>query len=189
MEKFKKVNDETVMKTPRLAVAKVTYKSDESEFTHTIIKSAPSVAVLIINENNELALIKQFRSTTGDYFIEVPAGLLNYGETVEEAATREAREESGLVVKEVKRLNKSCNYLDPSKSNEDYGSAVAKVEKIADRHLDENEKIDSEIIWMPLSEVKSRLMKQLVEGTDFFDKLYMSGHSTDTLLQYFFINS
>ena len=189
MENFKKVNDETLMETKRLEVASVTYKSSESEFTHTIIKSVPSVAVLVINEDNELALIKQFRSTTGEYFIEVPAGLLNEGETIEEAAAREAREESGLVIKEVKRLNKSCNYLDPSKSNEDFGSAVAKVERIADRHLDENEKIDSDVIWMPMSEVKERLKKQLVEGEPFFEGLYMSGHSTDTLLQYFFINS
>ena len=181
MEKFNKVNEETVFKTPRMCGVKVTYESEESEFTHTIIKSAPSVAVMITPA--------WMSKSSPKYFIEIPAGLLNYGETIEEAAKREAREETGLVVKEVKRLNKACNYLDPSKSNEDFGSAIAKVERIADRHLDEHEKIDSHIIWMPLSEVKLRLMKQIVEGKDFFEGLYMSGHSTDTILQYFFTTS
>lgn len=42
-------------------------------------------------------LQKQFRPPTGAVTIEVPAGLVDEGETAEEAAVRELKEETGYV--------------------------------------------------------------------------------------------
>lgn len=47
----------------------------------------------------EIILQKQFRPPVDKVTIEVPAGLIDAGETAEEAAVRELREETGYVGK------------------------------------------------------------------------------------------
>jgi len=45
----------------------------------------------------ETVLVSQFRPPVGDYVLEFPAGLVDAGESAEEAAVRELKEECGLV--------------------------------------------------------------------------------------------
>ena len=46
-------------------------------------------------EDSQILLIKQFRPPLGKYCLEMPAGLVDEGETVEAAALRELKEETG----------------------------------------------------------------------------------------------
>lgn len=185
MKKLTKVNEERVFKTPRMEGVKVSYNDDMGNhvLTHVIIKSAPSVAI-IVRKDNKIALIRQFRSTTGEYYIEIPAGIINEGETEVEAAIRETREETGLLVKGAYELVKGPSLLDPSKSDENYGVAVADVCGQKSQCLDEMEQIDSEIIWMDENEVFSKIKAQLFEGKPFHDEFFMSGHSLYALMAY-----
>jgi len=50
---------------------------------------------------NELVMIKEYRSPIGDFTYGFPAGLIDHDETAEEAAIRELKEETGLTVKNV----------------------------------------------------------------------------------------
>ena len=50
--------------------------------------------------NDKMYLIKQFRPAVNDYVIEFPAGLVDSGETEEEAVVRELYEETGLKVEQ-----------------------------------------------------------------------------------------
>jgi ADP-ribose pyrophosphatase len=52
-----------------------------------------------------LVLIKEYRVPVGGYLYALPAGLLDAGESVEEAARRELTEETGLTVTAVKRAS------------------------------------------------------------------------------------
>lgn len=185
MKKLTKTNEERVFKTPRMEGVKVTYndESGNSVLTHTIIKSNPSVAI-IVRKQDKIALIRQFRSTTGKYYIEIPAGVINDGETEVEAAIRETREETGLLVKEAYSLVKGPSLLDPSKSDENYGVAVAEVYGQKGQCLDEEEQIDSEILWMDEGDVFNRLCAQLFNGEPFSEDLFMSGHSLYALMAY-----
>lgn len=188
MKIFAEKNEVERFHTSRMQAVDVTYhKEDGTEFTHTIIKSRPSVCVIIFNDKNQIALIKQFRSTTGKCYVELPAGLYEEGESLEQAAAREALEETGLLVADVKRIMQCPNILDPSKSNEDFGSAVAYVTAQGDQSLDKFEQIDSQIIWMNYDEVISRMKSQMLTNGTFLDDLQMSGHSTNTLLAYEFL--
>ena len=55
------------------------------------------VAILDKSSGPELVLQKQFRPPIGKVCIEVPAGLIDEGETPEECALRELREETGYM--------------------------------------------------------------------------------------------
>lgn len=185
MKKLTKTNEERVFKTPRMEGMKVSYADEQGNhvLTHTIIKSNPSVAI-IVRKNDQIALIQQFRSTTGQNYIEIPAGIINDGESEEAAAIRETREETGLLVKDVYSLVKGPSLLDPSKSDENYGVAVAEVYGQKTQALDEMEQIDSEILWMDEEEVFARVKAQLFEGEKFMNDLFMSGHSLYALMAY-----
>lgn len=185
MEKLIKTNEEQVFKTPRMEGVKVSYSDEQGNYvlTHTIIKSNPSVGI-IVRKEGQIALIKQFRSSTGENYIEIPAGVINDGESETEAAIRETLEETGLIVNNVYSLVKGPSLLDPSKSNENYGVAVADVSGKGERMLDETEKIDSEIIWMNEKEVFERLKAQMYKGEYFKDNLFMSGHSLYAIMAY-----
>ena len=185
MKKLTKSNEERVFKTPRMEGVKVTYNDELGNhvLTHTIIKSLPSVAI-IVRKENKIAFIRQFRSTTGKHYLEIPAGLLNDGETEVEAAIRETREETGLLVKDAHVLVKGPSLLDVSKSDENYGVAIAEVYGQKGQCLDEQEQIDSEILWMDESMVFERIRAQMFNGEKFYEDLFMSGHSLYALLAY-----
>ena len=55
-----------------------------------------AVVVIPILPNGDIAMIRQFRYSVGEEFIELPAGKLDKGETPEECAKRELEEEIGF---------------------------------------------------------------------------------------------
>lgn len=185
MDNYKKVRQERVFATPRMEGLKVTYVDEQGNIvlTHTVIHSKPSVAVIVRHEG-KIAFIKQFRSTTGEFYIELPAGLIEAGETEEMAAIRETEEETGVVVGNVKVLVKGPSLLDPSKSDENYGVIVADMIGNKKRHLDEMEKIDDQIIWLEEDFVFKKLCEQLFEGKVFYEDMFLSGHSLYALMAY-----
>ena len=61
---------------------------------------ADGVMIIPITENDEFVLLKQFRPAINDYIYEFPAGLIDNGEDVIKAATRELFEETWLLASE-----------------------------------------------------------------------------------------
>lgn len=59
-----------------------------------------SVSIVATDDKKErLCIIRQFRVAAGKYVYEFPAGLMDEGENVEEAAVREFKEETGMELK------------------------------------------------------------------------------------------
>ena len=65
-------------------------------------KKADAVAIVAYHEeSNKFVLLKQYRYAIGDYIYELPAGLVEDGESIEYAAKRELYEETGLEATEM----------------------------------------------------------------------------------------
>lgn len=185
---MKKQKETKLFHTPRFDAESVTYRTDNGKsFTHTIIKSNPSMAIILKNDNEQIAFIKNFRTTTGQYYLELPAGIQELGETDVETAERELKEETGYTCKNTKLLVIGPSLLDPSKSNEDFGVAIADAGSQESRNLDSDEQISQEILWLNENEVFTRLYFQMQLGTPFYNDLYLSGHSIYALLSYKFL--
>jgi len=78
-----------------LVTEKLKFENLEPHVWDTITHPG-AVAILPIKENGNLILIQQWRRPIGKIIYEIPAGTLNKGEPIEEAAVRELQEEVGL---------------------------------------------------------------------------------------------
>jgi ADP-ribose pyrophosphatase len=77
---------------------------DGREATREIVEHAPVVAVVPVDENGDVVMVKQYRLATGDVMLEIPAGLVDEGEEIEAAAQRELQEEIGYRAGHLERL-------------------------------------------------------------------------------------
>ena len=72
-------------------------------------KEANSVVLILHDESGEkLLLIREFRLSMGDWIYSFPAGLIEPGETPEETARRELKEETGLDLVNIKEILPLC---------------------------------------------------------------------------------
>lgn len=71
---------------------------------HQIHYPKEAVAVVIFNEKNDILFIHNRRYTIGHLEWEIPAGKIEEGEEIEAAAEREAKEETGCELQNLKYL-------------------------------------------------------------------------------------
>ena len=61
-----------------------------------IVEHDPVVAMVPVEADGTVVLIRQFRLATGEVMLEIPAGIVDPGEDTVAAAQRELRAETGL---------------------------------------------------------------------------------------------
>jgi len=74
------------------------------ETTREVVERPDTVSVVAVDANGQILLVRQYRYATGKYTVEIPAGTIDPGETQEEAAKRELREETGYDCDRLKQL-------------------------------------------------------------------------------------
>ncbi|MFT5207796.1 MAG: 8-oxo-dGTP pyrophosphatase MutT (NUDIX family) [Candidatus Omnitrophota bacterium] len=75
---------------------------------HCIEFKMQAAAIILLDDQKRIMLIRSYRYTTESCDWEIPAGCLDPGETVIEAAQREALEETGYATKDPKHIYTYC---------------------------------------------------------------------------------
>lgn len=122
------------------------------------------VLILPVTKDDEVVLIKQYRPAIGDFIYELPAGLIDKGENIEEAAKRELYEETGLKCLYSELILKP-SYVSAGLTDE----SIAVVKMLVDgdtstENLEEDEEI--EVIKIKFNELKDFLSKNNVAAKE-----------------------
>lgn len=75
--------------------------ADHTSRTQESVEHNGAVVILPLLQDNEILLIKQYRRATKQLLIELPAGMLEEGDTLEERAMKELQEETGYAASEL----------------------------------------------------------------------------------------
>lgn len=121
-----------------------------------IVRHADAVAILLLSEQGEMKLVRQHRRAVGADTLEAPAGLIDEGETPEQAARRELQEEVGLDA-DMTLLTRF--YTSPGFCDEQLYVFEANNPRESRLPLDEDEEIEE--VWM----APQALLDGLREGT------------------------
>lgn len=129
-------------------------------------KKEEKIDAVIINAihkpTNSLVLIKQFRIPLNDYVYELPAGLLDADEGIEEAVRRELMEETGLSLIEID--NDKTNpkvYISAGMTDESVAMVYCSCEgSISNSFLEDDEDIEAILVS---KEIAKELLKQNIK--------------------------
>ena len=72
--------------------------------TREIVEHSDCVAIIAIDADDNLLLVKQYRKAVGKELLEIPAGGIDPGEDPVTTVRRELREEAGYLPRKVERL-------------------------------------------------------------------------------------
>jgi ADP-ribose pyrophosphatase len=78
--------------------------ADGRETIREIVEHSECVAIVAINDENNVLLVSQFREPIEKELLEIPAGGIDSGEDAETAVRREMQEETGYLPRKVERL-------------------------------------------------------------------------------------
>ncbi len=110
-----------------------------------VIDHNGGVCVAAINENGEIAVVRQFRYAYGETVLELPAGKLEKGEQPDDAIKRELKEEVGAEGKNWHSMGKL--YPSPGYVNEIIHLYSCEVDgSVGEQNLDDDEFLNAEFI-------------------------------------------
>lgn len=112
------------------------------------------VAVIAVDENEDVLMVRQYRKPYEEVVLEVPAGKLEKGENPQKAGLRELREETGYTAKKCRFIGKS--YPSPGYLNEVISMYLAEDLEFVGQELDHDEFV--EVKKIPLCELFEMVM-------------------------------
>ena len=147
---------------------------------HETVLFGEGVAVVPV-VGDKILLIRQFRPSVGAAILEIPAGKVDPGEDIQEAARRELSEETGIVGGELVLL--TSIQTTPGFCNERIHLFLSTGGRLEESHPEDGEAIE-EILLLPVDDLRQRIRsgemtdaKSLVGLFLVFERLGVSGSS------------
>ncbi|WP_242840774.1 NUDIX hydrolase [Butyrivibrio proteoclasticus] len=121
---------------------------------HQIHYPHQGVSIVIFNDKDEILMIREMRYSAGRLEWEIPAGGVEEGEAIEDAARREAMEETGCTIKDLKFL---CSQT-PSNGMTDQVMHVFGAKVDSEGTIKDVDEVAGKV-WMSIDQVKELLRK------------------------------
>lgn len=139
-------------------VVSETFEFADQKLTRQFVDHPGAVAVLAINNQNQVLMIKQYRQPVRQFLWEIPAGLLDIkGESLVDAATRELAEETGYRAESVEHLIDF--YTTPGGNNEMIRIFLARNLSFVGRPLvQDGEERELQVEWIDFEEALSSVL-------------------------------
>lgn len=115
-----------------------------------VLESTDWVNVIPITPRDEVILVRQYRHGTRELTLEIPGGIVEHGDTPEDAARRELLEETGYREQEMVLLG-SVNPNPAFLTNRCYTYVASGAVRVKDQEQDDKEDIEVEV--KPLKDV------------------------------------
>lgn len=128
---------------------------DGSHSVRELVLHADAVCCVVVTKDLDTILVRQFRKAVEKPILEIPAGKIDEGESPEQAAVRELREEVGFQNGVVEHL--MDYYSSPGFCNEKLGLFLATEAELGEQKLDEGEFL--ELVRMPFQEAKAMTLR------------------------------
>ncbi len=118
-----------------------------------VVEHRPAVAIVPFDDDGQIILVSQFRYPVGEQLLEVPAGIIEEGETSEQCADRELQEEIGYRAREMRSLGSF--WTAPGFSDELMYAFVAT--DLEPSRLEPDEDEDITVVRVPVSRVREMI--------------------------------
>lgn len=141
-----------------------TFDFNGEQLTREYVKHTGAVAVLTINEKDELLLLKQYRRPVGSFLMEFPAGLLDVpGEPKLDCAKRELAEEANLKASHWEEL--ISFHATPGGNSETITVFVAKgLSDAASDYVASGEEKNMPQSWVPITEALESVLRSEIKS-------------------------
>jgi ADP-ribose pyrophosphatase len=141
-----------------------TFDFNGEELTREYVKHTGAVAVLTLNDKQEVLLLKQYRRPVGSFLMEFPAGLLDVpGESKLDCAKRELSEEADLQASHWEEL--ISFHASPGGNSETITVFVAQGLTGANSdYVTSGEEKDMPKTWVPISEALGSVLSSEIKS-------------------------
>ncbi|OTB17003.1 hypothetical protein K445DRAFT_316521 [Daldinia sp. EC12] len=136
----------------------------------SVVDAVQMIAVIHHKEGPKVLLEKQFRAPAGKIVIEFPAGLVDEGETVEQAALRELKEETGYVGEVVpdRGGTRPILFSSPASSSSKTFLIHLKIDPEKEENRNPKPQLEDgefiEAFWVPLNNLYAECRKLEAQG-------------------------
>lgn len=124
-------------------------KASGKRTTREIVEHSDCVAIIVMDAEDNILLVRQFRKPVEKVLLEIPAGGIDPGESAEECVRRELQEETGYLPLKIERLGGF--YSAPGYCTEYLHLYLATDLVPSPREAEDTESI--EVVRVPLSQI------------------------------------
>ncbi|HLU35955.1 MAG TPA: NUDIX hydrolase [Thermomicrobiales bacterium] len=132
------------------------------EAQRELVEHPGSAAIVPVTTDGKVLFVRQFRYSTGEYLLELPAGLIDEGEDPEETARRELIEETGYKAGTIRELCKV--YISPGYTKE--VTAIYLAEDCVEIESEDDEDEPIQLFPVPLTDIQKMLTPGGADAVD-----------------------